>query len=174
MDFFETVKARYSYRGAYKDRQVPDADLRRIVQAGLDAPSGMNYRTTEFVIVTDKERLRRIAELVPNENVKTAPAVIVVLCSMEVGEKEAQFWIEDASAATQNVLLALTALGYVSCWIDGALRREGRAEKVAELLGVPKSRRVRIILPVGVPVRAGPRPEKKPFAERAWFNTYKA
>jgi len=54
------------------------------------------------------------------------------------------------------------------------LRREGRAAKVGALLGVPPSREVRVILPVGAAAEAGTQHEKKPFAERAWFNAWPA
>ena len=174
MDFFDAVKARYSYRGRYKAQPVPGEHLRKIVQAGLDAPSGCNLQTTEFVIVTDPARIRQLAGLVGRKNISSAPAVIVAICDIEANADGMRFWVEDCAAATENVLLAIAALGYASCWIDGALQREGRAEKVAALLGVPPSRNVRIVLPVGVPDEPETRRAKKPFAERAWSNAYKA
>jgi nitroreductase len=173
MDFFDAVQARTSYRGRFKAQTVPGEHLRKIVQAGLDAPSGCNLQTTEFVIVTDTGKIKELAALVGRESVAGAPAVIVALCDTGASFKEMRFWIEDCAAATENMLLAIAALGYASCWIDGALRREGRAEKIAALLGVPRSRTVRIVLPVGIPAEPGTRKPKKPFADRAWFNTYK-
>ena len=172
MDFFKAAKARFSYRGAFKDKPVPKGHLRKIVQAGLNAPSGCNFQTTEFVIVTEKEKIKQLAALAGRESAATAPAVIVAVCHLEPNNAGLRFWLEDCAAATENVLLAIAALGYASCWIDGALRREGRAEKIAQLLGVPSSRAVRIVLPVGVPAKAGTRKEKKPFQEKAWFNRY--
>jgi nitroreductase len=104
----------------------------------------------------------------------SAPAVIVAVCDIEANVEGMRFWVEDCAAATENALLAIAALGYASCWIDGALQREGRAEKAAALLGVPRSRIVRIVLPVGVPDEPGTRQAKKPFSERVWSNAYKA
>jgi nitroreductase len=173
MDFFDAVKARYSYRGRYKAQPVPGEHLRKIVQAALDAPSGCNLQTTEFVIVTEPEKIRQLAEIVGRQNLASAPAIIAAVCDIEANYEGTQFWLEDCSAATENALLAIAALGYASCWIDGALQYEGRAEKVAALLGVPRSRVVRIVLPVGVPDEPETHPAKKPFAERAWFNAYK-
>ena len=174
MDFFDAVKARYSYRGRYKAQPVPEEHLRKIVQAGLDAPSGCNLQTTEFVIVTDPEKIKQLAGIVGRQNIAGAPAVIVAVCNIEVDFEGVRFWIEDCAAATENALLAIAALGYASCWIDGALQYEGRAEKVAALLGVPSSRVVRIVMPVGVPDESETRRAKKPLDERAWFNSYKA
>jgi len=172
MDLFEATRERYSYRGPYRDDAIPEEHLRDIVQAGLDAPSGCNFQTTEFVIVTDRDKVAKIAEIVDRDTIAAVPAVIVVLCDMEPELNGMKFWVEDCSAATENVLLAITALGYASCWIDGVLRREGRAGKIAELLAIPPSRVVRIVLPVGVPAEEAARKEKRPFAERAWFNAY--
>jgi nitroreductase len=174
MDFFDAVKARYSYRGRFKTQLIPDEHLRQIVQAALDAPSGCNMQTTEFVIVTAPGKIKELAEMAGRESMTGVPAVIVVLCDTEASRYGMRFWIEDCAAATENLLLAIAALGYASCWIDGALRREGRAERIAALLGVPKSRTVRIVLPVGVPAEPGTRQTKRPFADRAWFNAYKA
>ena len=63
MDLFDAVKARCSYRGEYVHEPVPEDDLRRIVQAALCAPSGCNYQTTEFVIVTDRDKVERLSDL---------------------------------------------------------------------------------------------------------------
>ena len=172
MDFFDAAKARHSYRGAYKDEPVPEEDLRRIVQAAIDAPSGCNFQTSEFVIVTDADLIARMGDLTGCEVIATAPAVIVVLCNTGPNRNGVRFWVEDCSAATENALLAVSALGYASCWIDGLLRREGRAEAIAEMLGVPDTHTVRILLPVGVAAEMGERPAKKPFEERAWMNRY--
>lgn len=53
MDLFEAVARRHSYRGPYTDQPVPREDLRKIVQAGIQAPSGRNEQTTSFVIIDD-------------------------------------------------------------------------------------------------------------------------
>ena len=57
MEFFETVQKRHSYRGAFWDKPIPDADIRRILQAGISAPSGYNAQTTRFAVVTEPELL---------------------------------------------------------------------------------------------------------------------
>jgi nitroreductase len=173
MDLFEAIGERYSYRGEYKNVPVPQEHLRQIVEAGMAAPSGMNQEMAEFVIVTDPERLMTLATLMGRKQLETAQALIMVVANTEPKYQDMKFWVEDCAAATENMLLAITALGYASCWIDGALRREGRAEKIAQLYSIPKTHSVRIILPVGIPTEPGPRKDKKkPFEERAWFNKY--
>ncbi len=59
-------------------------------------------------------------------------------------------------------------------WLDGALRMEGRAEKIGALLGVPPGRTVRILMPLGVPVEPGVQRDRQPFEQRAYFNRWGA
>jgi nitroreductase len=175
MDLFEAISRRHSYRGRFDPRAVPRDDLRRMVQAGLQAPSGYNAQSTSFVIVDDPTLLAELSEIVPGDVVRGARAAIV--CIMDPGatrDKEFCFGIEDYAAAVENVLLAATALGYASVWIDGVLRRDGRAGRIGRLLGVPDELEVRVLLPVGAPAEERPQREKKPFGERAWFNRYRA
>ena len=68
------------------------------------------------------------------------------------------------------MLLAITALGYASVWLDGVLRFNNVAERIRQLLGVPQGKTVRILLPVGVPTQSVQQKEKLPFDQRAWFN----
>ena len=174
MDLFEAVEGRYSYRGAFTEAPVPRDDLARLVEAGLKAPSGCNAQTTTFVIVDDAALLAEIRKIHTMQAVQEAKAVVACVVSAEPKPvyKDLHFEVEDCSAAVENMLLAVAALGYATVWIDGALRHEGRAERINELLGVPHDRNVRVILPVGVPAGEGPRKGKKPFDERAWFNRH--
>ena len=66
MDFFAAVKKRHSYRGGFQEIAIPRQDLEKIVQAGLDAPSGKNAQTTEFVIVDEQDLVRQIAQMHPS------------------------------------------------------------------------------------------------------------
>jgi nitroreductase len=175
MEFFEVVTRRHCYRGGFTDAPVPRADLEKIVQAGLDAPSGCNAQTTRFVIVDEPTLAAGIRAMHPaNKAMQQAKAFIACIVDKEPpGVYEGlSFQVEDCAAAVENMLLAITALGYASVWVDGWLRREGRAVTVACMLGVPNEKIVRILLPVGVPAEDCKPPEKMPFDERAWFNAY--
>jgi nitroreductase len=175
MDFFETVKKRYSYRGLFKDEIVPEKVLKQIVQAGLDAPSGKNMQTTSFVIVTDQHLLSKIGSMHTMKAMNTMKALIVCITDKEAEAvyEGHSFQIEDCAAAVENILLAVSSLGYGSVWIDGWLRVKNRSADISNILGIPDSKTIRVILPVGIPVEEGPKKEKLPFEERAWFNTYK-
>jgi nitroreductase len=174
MNLFAAIEKRHSYRSAYTKARVPRAALRRIVAAGLKAPSGCNAQTTTFVIVDDPRKLAAIRALHPMTAVQQAHAIIACIVHKKAPPVYAResFEVEDCSAAIENILLAITALGYGSVWIDGHLREHGRAQKLNRLLRVPKNRTVRVMLPVGVPAKRARRAGKKPFGRRAWFNTH--
>jgi nitroreductase len=175
MDLFEAIEKRHSYRGAFTDHEVPREDLRKIVEAGLKAPSGKNAQTTMFVIVDDEELVKEIATMHPsNQAMRESKAFIACIVDKEAEAtyEGYSFQVEDCAAAVENMLLAITSLGYASVWIDGWLRVDNRAEKVGEMLGVPETKIVRILLPVGAPAEERSQPEKKPFEQRVFFNRY--
>jgi len=175
MDLFEVIKQRHSYRGGFKEMAVRHEDMVRIVQAGLDAPSGCNAQTTRFVMIDEPALLEQIRQMHPgNKAMQQARAYIACIVDKQPPGvyEELSFQVEDCAAAVQNMLLAITALGYASVWVDGWLRREGRAETIGNMLGVPADKIVRVILPIGVPEKDVIGPEKMGFRERAWFNKY--
>jgi nitroreductase len=175
MDVFEAIGKRHSYRGPFRDQKVPRLDLKKTVQAGLQAPSGKNEQTTSFVIVDETDLVRQIGSMpAANKAIKQAQAFIacVVDRQPEAVYEGHSFQIEDCAAAVENMLLAITALGYATVWIDGWLRLEGRADAINRLLSVPEGKTVRVLLPLGVPEETWPQKEKKPFESRAWFNRH--
>jgi len=175
MDLFEAIARRHSYRGPMKDVPVPREDLVRIVLAGIQAPSGYNAQTTRFVVVDDPTQLAQLAAIDPGCGVlQRARAVIANIAPRgpAEGDERLFFGVEDCSAATENMLLAITALGYASVWLDGWLRYDGHDEAVGALLGVPEDHIVRVLLPLGRPAREEQQRAKRPWGERAWFGRY--
>jgi nitroreductase len=175
MDFFQTIRERHSYRGPFLDRPLPRETLQKIVAAGLAAPSGKNAQTTRFVIVDDPEPVREIRALhATSRAMQTAAAYVVCLVDREPEAvyEGFSFQVEDMAAAVENMLLATAALGGASVWVDGWLRLEGRAEKIAGLLGVPEGKIPRVILPLGIPAEPAKGPAKLPFEKRACWNRY--
>lgn len=176
MELFETIRGRYSYRGAFKNVPVPAEHLKLIVQAGLDAPSAGNRQTTQFIIINNADVVENVkAAFGDSPFIDTAPAFIAAIVDSDPKPYKQGGWIfvlEDCSAAVENILLAVTALGYASVWLDGVLRTEGRAQKIGVAIGLPSSKKVQVILPVGQPLEKLPKREKLPFNERVWFNQY--
>jgi nitroreductase len=176
MNIFEAIKKRYSFRGMYKNINVPREDLRKILEAGLAAPSGCNKQTTSFIAVDDIELLGVITGLVKKNGFSggIAPAGICVITQPIPGYANVLFNVQDYSAAIENMLLAITALGYVSCWIEGQITESAETQKqMAEILSIPDGYVVAGFLPIGIAENDGNRPEYKPFEERAWFNKFR-
>ncbi len=172
MDLFEAIARRCSYRGRFTPERIPREVLTTIVQAGIQAPSACNAQVVSFVIVDDPEQCRRLAEIIDRPVCNEAVAMIACVVDPRPVYEDLAFTDEDCAACVENMLLAITALGYASVWLDGVLRRDGKAARVGGLLGVPEGKEVRILLPLGVPAEPAVQREKLPFAQRAWFNRY--
>jgi nitroreductase len=172
MEFFDTVAQRYCHKAAFRPDPIPDEHLRRIVEAGMAAPTGRNAQVCEFVIVNDPDTLQRIGEIGNSVPLCTAPAMIVLMVDRQGEAGGSEFYLEDYACATTQMLLATTALGYAGGWVDGMFRDPAKREPVCDLLGIPDDRLMIVIVPVGVPAEEGPRRAKKPFAQRASWNRY--
>ena len=172
MDLFDAIANRHSYRGDFTDAPVPRKNVKTIVQAGIQAPSANNEQVAAFVIVDDRQLLRQIAEILDKPVCHSAKAMVACVADPRPVFAGLSFAAEDCAAAVENMLLAITALGYASVWLDGALRTEDRAAHIGRVLGVPSDKTIRILLPIGVPTEPGQQKEKLPFERRAWFNRY--
>ncbi|NLG25668.1 MAG: hypothetical protein GX558_09955 [Clostridiales bacterium] len=172
MDVFEALRARHSYRGRYLNAPVPREHLDKIALAGVQAPSGCNGQTTRFVIVDDPDMAARVRARIDMDSVNTAPAFIVVVSEKRATYGDTDFEIEDCSAAVENMLLAITALGYASVWLDGVLREDGIGDDIARAIGMPEGQNLtpRVLLPIGVPAEKRSQNSRKPWGERVFYN----
>ena len=174
MDTFEAISDRYSYRGKYLDAPVPRDHLKKILEAGLAAPSGCNKQTTSLIAVDDQAVLEKLHCVIDPPLGQTAPAMVCVLTKKIIAYRDRMFYVQDYSAAIQNLLLAIHALGYASCWVEGHVTDVDRiGDKMAAILGVPEDYELVAYLPVGIPAEKAKRVRKKSFEERAWFNGFK-
>lgn len=174
MDIFDVISNRHSYRGKYKSDPVPREDLVKILKAGIDAPSGCNKQTTSFIAIDDKELLKRVLAVIEPPVAETAPAAICVLMQRINAYRDKCFAVQDYSAAIENMLLAIKALGYESCWYEGHITDDDRiCDTMARVLGVPNGYELVCLLPVGIAAEDIKPPSKRSFEERAWFNGFK-
>ena len=169
----DTILSRRSYRGRFKADKVPREHLTAIMEAGLAAPSGCNRQTTSLIAVDDPAVLEKLRAVIDPPVGETAPAAICVLTERINAYRDRCFATQDYSAAIENMLLAVTALGYRSCWYEGHITDTDRiGDKMARILNVPDGRELVCFLPVGRPGEEDRAPRKKAFEERAFFNTY--
>ena len=173
MNTLEAISGRFSYRGSYQDTPVPREHLKLILQAGLDGPSGCNKQTTSLIAVDDPQILAQFREIINTPTANTCPAMVCVLTRKIIAYDDRTFYIQDYSAAIQNMLLAIHDLGYASCWYEGRATGPDRiGHRMQEILGVPEEYELVCFLPIGVPADTAKRVQKKPFEERAWFNGF--
>ena len=173
MNTLEAIQARKSYRGPYQPVPVPREDLIKILEAGCAAPSGCNKQTTSFIAVDDPEILKSFSEIIGSTTSRTCPAMICILTRKIIAYDDRTFYIQDYSAAIQNMLLAIADLGYASCWYEGRATGPDRIGwQMQQLLGVPEEYELVCFLPVGVPENPLKCVPKLPLEERAWFNGF--
>ena len=99
--------------------------------------------------------------------------MICVLTRKIIAYRDRTFHVQDYSAAIQNLLLAITDLGYASCWIEGHITDTDRiGDQMARILGVPEEYALIAYLPVGIPAEQVKGPRKKPLRDRIWFNGF--
>ena len=173
MNTLEAIRARRSYRGKFETTPVPREHLRLILEAGYHAPSGCNKQTTSFIAVDDPEMMQRLHAVIDPPVGETAPAMICVLTQKIIAYRDRTYYIQDYAAAIENMLLAITELGYASCWIEGHMTDADRiGDKMARILGVPEDYELVCFLPVGVPAEEIRPVKKKEFSQRAWLNGF--
>ena len=173
MNTLEAIAARHCYRGLYEQAPVPREDLTTIMQAGLDAPTGCNRQTVSLIAVDDPAVLARLRTVLKAPVGKTAPAMVCVLSRHPLPEQDQTFCLQDYAAAIENMMLAITELGYHSCWVEGDLfEQDMLGRRMADILGVPADYDLVCFLPVGRAVEPLRSPRKRPFEERAWFNSF--
>lgn len=166
MEFFSVVNARRSVR-KFLPEPVGREVLEQIVAAGVEAPSGCNMQLRQYIIVDDPAVLGVFAEI--GGALASAPAAIVLLVEPK-SSKFGEYWLQDISAATENMLLAAVALGYASCWVEGQVQR--CEDRLREVLAVPQELRIWSIMPVGKADGEPARPKKPTPAEITHYNRF--
>ncbi|MBE0465710.1 MAG: nitroreductase family protein [Candidatus Desulforudis sp.] len=154
MDAIQALKTRRSVR-KYSRREVPSELVRDIVDCGRLAATALNLQPWEFVVVTDEAVRRKIAGVAEHGKfIAEAPVCIAVFC-----RADKKYFLEDGSAATQNMLVAATAHGLGSCWVAG--HKKDYAEAVQEYLGIPGTHTLVSLVAVGYAAGETAGPKKR-------------
>ncbi len=157
MDAIRTLKTRRSVR-AYRPDPVLDAVIADIVDCGRLAATARNIQPWEFVVVTDPATRRKLAELIDTGRfIADAPVCIVVFC------RDVKYYLEDGSAAIQNMLLAAHAHSLGSCWVAGD--KKPYCAAVAQMLGAPADQKLVGLFALGYAVAATSMPSKRELKE---------
>ena len=167
----ENIMTRTSIR-QFTSEPVSKDTLDILVKAGMAAPSAVNKQPWEFVVITERSVLDSLMARHPYSNLKTATAAIVVCGNMnETLEGEGQgYWIQDCSAATENILLAAHGLGLGAVWC-GVYPSSERVEAVKSVLGMPEYITPLDIVTLGWPAQ-NPEPKDKWKPEKVHYQTW--
>ncbi len=146
MEAFEAVRTVLAVR-TYQDKPVPPEVVRRIIEAGRLTASSMNGQPWHFIVVQDRETLRRLGTLA-----QSGPYIAQAPLAVVVAIVKTRFAVSDASRAIQSMVLTAWSEGIGSNWVGF----QGLTE-VKALLGIPDDLDVLAIIPFGYPVKAGGR-----------------
>jgi nitroreductase len=169
MKLEEAIRKRRSIR-KYKNEPVSERQIRKIIEAGMNAPSAGNLQSRYFYIVADRELKEALAVAAyDQEFVSEAPVAIVVCADLRIGKDYGSRGVNlyapmDCAASIQNMLLTAHAHGLGTCWV-GAFDES----KVAEIIDVPDDLRPVAIIPIGVPAESPRPPSRLPLDEVCEF-----
>ncbi|MCL7454067.1 MAG: nitroreductase family protein [Anaerolineae bacterium] len=142
----DIIFARRSIR-AYSTEPVSEDDIQSLLQAGMAAPSASNRQPWHFVVITDRQQLRALADVHPYGKMIADAGLGIAVC----GDPQASdMWVQDCSAATENILIAVAGLGLGGVWL-GCHGRPERERAVRQVLGIPERFGVLSLLSIGHP-----------------------
>ena len=155
MDAIDVLKTRRSVR-SYTKELVPRSVIEDIVDCARLAATARNEQLWEFIVITDAKVRERLGGVATNGPfIAEAPVCIVTVC------KEGTYYLEDGSAATQNILLAARAHALGSCWVAGD--KKPYAAAVLETIGAPADYKLVSLVAIGH-TTATPKPAKRPLS----------
>jgi nitroreductase len=163
MDTLTCIRKKREVRD-YLDKPVPQEALQQILEAGRFAPSSKNSQPWHFIVIRDKERLRKISDLTPTgKHIAQAPLAIAIVMD---GAKLPEI---DGARAAQNMVLAAWSLGIGSCWVTNFYD-----DGVKDLLGVPQRMKLVTVIPFGYPTEAKTSRKKirKPMSEMLHYEKF--
>ena len=171
-DVLNCIMTRTSIR-QYTSQTVESEKIEALLRAGMAAPTAVNAQPWHFVVVNDKAKLRELAAANPRAKMlESAPLAIVVCGDMTktMEGKGRQFWIQDCSAATENILLAAHALGLGAVW-TALYPMDERIAPVSEALKLPDTLTPLCTVVIGHPAEQ-PDPKDKWKPENVSYNEF--
>jgi len=146
-EFIDTIFARRSIR-EYTNKKVSEKDIRTMLEAAMAAPSASNLKPWHFIVVANRQMLDNLAKIHPYGKMQSKAPLCIVVCGDT--KISSSFWVQDCSAATENLLLAVTALGLGAVWL-GVYPREERVNAIREVLSIPENIIPLNLVPIGHP-----------------------
>lgn len=143
----------------YTAEAVDDESVERLLRAAMSAPSAGNQQPWQFVVIRDQRVKERIPSMHPYSAMVPHAPLAVLVCGDPENCTWPQYWVQDCSAATENILIEARAMGLGTVWL-GLHPLEERVKGLRDLLGIPSGIVPFALVPVGHPA------EEKPPAAR--------
>ena len=146
------IMTRVSVR-EFTGEKITDAQIDTLLRAAMAAPSAINKQPWAFIVVTDEDLIAKLGEALPYSRCSNHPACAIIPCgdlSKAIEGEMGAFWVNDVSAATENLLLAAHSMGLGAVW-TGLHPDMNRATMVQQLLGLPEHIIPLCVVPVGLP-----------------------
>ena len=150
MDAIEAILSRRSIR-KYLPKLVTNESIQQILQTAMNAPSAGNARPWHFIVITDQALLRQIPRFHPYSNMLNHCPVAIAVCADLDLERYRGFWVQDCSAAIENMLIASNAMGLGAVWL-GIYPIEERVDKLKTLLKLPRNIIPLALVALGYPI----------------------
>ncbi len=169
----DAIMTRSSVR-SYTSQQVEQDKIETMLRAGMAAPTAGNKQPWEFVVITDRTILDALPSVAGGMKMAPQAPLAIAVCGVPAltMPNMPDYWVQDCSAATQNILLAAHAMGLGAVWCgaypDGGTGREAR---ITELLKLPEGVKALSVIIVGYPA-SDPSPKDKWKADRVHYNAY--
>jgi nitroreductase len=149
MELYEGLISRRSIR-KYTGRIIPEEVIKKIIKAGMFAPSANNKRPWHFIVADDRGQMEKIMKVHPYSAMLSGASHAIVVCGDETLQNGPMYYPLDCSAATQNILLAAHSMGYGAVWL-GVYPRDERIKSISEIFGLPSHIIPVSIVSIGVP-----------------------
>jgi len=140
----------------YSNLSISDSDTENILRAAMSAPSAGNQQPWEFILVKDKNIMSDITKIHPYSQMLNEAQLAIVVCADLDKEKHSGYWVQDCSAATENILIEAQHLGLGSVWL-GVYPREDRVKGIKEILNLPEK-----VIPLSIVSLGYPAEKKEP------------
>ena len=155
MNTLEAIRTRRSVR-RYTSEPVSEKDVQVLLEAAMAAPSAANQQAWHFVVIDERVLLDRIPDFHPYcPFIREAPLGIVVCGDLSLDRTDGMFWVQDCSAATENLLLAAHAIGLGAVWL-AVYPIDERVQGIRDLLALPEHLVPLNIIAVGHPAEVPP------------------
>ena len=145
----KAILARRSIR-RYTSEGIEDKVIHGLLEAAMAAPSAGDERPWEFIVLRDRAKLDAIPAIHPYAQMAKEAPVAIVICGDLKRQKYQGFWVQDCSAATENILIAAHAEGLGAVWL-GVYPKEDRVSGIRKLLGLPREIVPLSIISLGYP-----------------------